>query len=346
VKRAALILLLLATSIGAQQRGPKNVILFIADGGGLAHYTWLKDTRPETPIVKMPVAGMATTRCLDRAVTDSAAAASSLATGAKVKYEAVSVDADLKPLQTVLEVAESSGKVTGLVTTGYFYDATPAAFAAHVKHRNEFAEIVSQMLRSGAEVIAGTGLKAAGEGELAALPDAAKQHGYTVVTTRAELDAAPKTTKTLAVFPKQQSDMDFADAPLPVLTRFAINRLKGSDKGFFLMVEHEGVDSASHNNSVPDVVSALRSFSEAIAVAMELTAAAGDTLIVVTSDHETGGLRISDTKTGRARMEWSATDHTGAAVPVFAIGPGSAEFGGFYDNTDIGKRLLAIVGKR
>ena len=327
----------------AQPRAPKNVILFISDGAGPAHYTALKNNRPEAVIPKMPVMGMATTRCATRAVTDSAAAASALATGFKVTYEAVSVDKDSKPLTTVLEVAETSGKATGLVTTAYFYDATPAAFAAHAKHRDEYAEIISQMIRSGAEVIAGTGLKPLGQDELSSLPAAATQQGYTVVTSKAELDAAAKAPRVLAVFPKQTRDLDFPDAPLPLLTRWAIDRLKGNAKGFFLMVEHEGTDSSSHHNNIPDMTNSLYSFDAAVAVALEFAAANGDTLVVVTSDHETGGLRVSETKAARFRLEWSATDHTGVAVPVFASGPRAGEFAGFYDNTDIGKRLLELV---
>lgn len=338
------LLFFVATSLGAQTAAPKNVILFIADGAGPAHYTALKTNRAEKfQIGRMPVMGMNTTRCLDRAVTDSAASASAIATGSKVKYEAVSVDPEGKALTTVLEVAERAGKATGLVTTAYFYDASTAAFAAHVPHRDQYAEIVSQMLRSGAEVIAGTGIKPVGEGELAAVPDLAKEHGYTVVTTRAALDAATEAPRVLAVFPKQTRDVDFADAPLPLLTRWAIDRLKGDPQGFFLMVEHEGIDSASHQNFLPDVTKSLESFDNAVGIALDFAAAAGDTLVVVTSDHETGALRVSETKAARFRLEWASTDHTGVAVPVFAFGPGSAQFAGFRDNTDTGKSLIELV---
>lgn len=339
-----LVTLLFATAaLAAPPPAPKNVILLIADGTGLTHWTALKNNKPDANLARLPVIGLTTTRCLNRAVTDSAAAASAIATGSKVNYEAVSQDPEGKPLTTVLEVAESSGKATGVVTTTYFYDATPSAFAAHAKHRDEFAEIISQMLRSGAELIAGTSLKPLGQDEMSTVPDAAKAQGYTIVTDRPQLDAAPAGSRVLAVFPKQTRDMDFPGAPLPVLARWAIDRLKGDKDGFFLMIEHEGTDSSSHQNYIPDLTAALNSFDEAIGVALEFAAKNPDTLIVVTSDHETGGLRVSETKAARFRLEWSATDHTGEAVPVFAIGPGSSEFAGFYDNTDLGKKLLKLV---
>ena len=347
MKRLVAVLLAATASFAAPKKAPKNVILLISDGGGLGHYTLLKNNRnADFQLGRMPVVGLAMTRCLDRAVTDSAAGATALATGFKVNYETVAQDPEGKPHPTALEIAEAAGKSTGLVTTSYFYDASVASFAAHVKHRNQYAEIISQMLRSGAELIAGTAIKPMGEGELALAPEIAKEQGYTVVTTRAELDAAPKAGKILVAFPKQIRDLDFPDAPLPVLARFALDRLASDPEGFFLVVETEGTDGSSHQNNIADVTAALISFDTAIGVALDFAAKSGDTLVVVTSDHETGGMRVSNTEAKRFRVEWSTTDHTGTAVPVFAFGPGSERFAGFYDNTDTGKRLLELVASR
>ncbi len=342
---AASLLLVCAAGVAAQT--PKNIILFISDGAGPAHYTAMKNARlAEFNVERMPVVGLATTRCADRNVTDSAAAATALATGFKTKYEMVGVDPSGNALQTVLELAEKRGKATGVVTTAKFFDATPAAFMAHAKHRDEHAEIVAHQLRSGAELIIGAGAKALADAKLAHVPAAAKAQGYTYVTSRAELDAAAKAAKVLAVFPEQTRDMDYPEAPLPHLTRFALDRLKRESKGFFLMVEHEGTDSASHQNNIPDLNAALTSFDIALGIALDFAAASKDTLVVVTADHETGGMRVTETKQlGRFRIEWSTTDHTAVAVPVFAFGPGSAGFGGFYDNIDIGKRLMALLAR-
>lgn len=336
-----------AAVFAAPAPAPKNVILFIADGAGPAHYTAMKLRRGnDFQIGRMKVVGLATTFCSNRAVTDSAAAASSLATGFKVNYEALSVDAEGKPLPTVLEVAEKSGKVTGLVTTSYFPDATPAAFASHVTHRDQIAEIISQMLASGAELIVGGGQASLKDPKYAQVPELAAKQGYQFILNRADLDAAPKSKPVFAVFTEQPRNVDFPDAPLPDLTRWAIGRLKGHAGGFFLMVEHEGTDSSSHQNNTADVNASSTSFDTAVGIALDFAAAAGDTLVVVTSDHETGGLRLAETKSGRLRLEWSTVDHTAAAVPVFAFGPGSDGFAGFYDNTDVGKRLLELVGKK
>lgn len=338
---------LFVCAAGLAAQTPKNIILFISDGAGPAHYTTMKNTRlADFNVGRMTVVGLATTRCADRNVTDSAAAATALATGFKTRYEMVGIDPSGNPLETVLELAEKRGKATGVVTTAKFFDATPAAFTAHAKHRDEHAEIIAHQLRSGAELIIGSGTKALAEEKLAHVPAAAKAQGYTYVTTRAELDAAANAKKILAAFPEQTRDMDYPEAPLPHLTRFALDRLKREAKGFFLMIEHEGTDSSSHQNNIPDVNAALTSFDIAIGIALDFAAASKDTLVVVTSDHETGGMRVTETKQlARPRIEWSTTDHTAVAVPVFAFGPGSAGFAGFYDNIDIGKRLMTLIGR-
>jgi alkaline phosphatase len=334
-------LLLAATA----SQAPKNVILLVADGAGPAHFTVARSLRGESfRIGTMPVVGLHTTHCADRAVTDSAAGATALATGFKTNYEMVSVDPKtLAPLPTVLEQAEKRGKATGLVTTSNFWDATPAAFAAHAKHRHD-AGIDVQMLRSGAEIIAGTGLE---DFSNEVSPDQMKiaaENGYTIVNTRAQLDTA-RGAKLLAYFPYQERNRDVPEAPLPVLAKWAIEHLKDDPDGFFLLIEHEGTDSASHQNNHPDVRKALTSFDEAVGVALDFAKQRGDTLVVVTADHETGGMRVSETKTtSRWRIEWSTGDHTASAVPVFAYGPGAAAFAGFQDNTDVGRKLLAAVG--
>ena len=337
--------LVLAATATAQ---PKNIILLIADGTGPAHMTIAASVRGEQfRIGTMPVMGLATTHCADRAVTDSAAGATALATGAKANYEAVSIDAKTgAPLTTVLEKAEQLGKATGLVTTTGFWDATPAAFAAHVTHRDQALEIAKQMMASGVDVVASSGMQKFGVNTIPTFADFVAGVKYTGITTRAELDAATG-SKLLAVFPSQERDLDVPEAPLPVLAAWAIDRLDDDPEGFFLMIEHEGTDSASHQNVTPDVRKALASFDEAVGVALDFAKKRGDTLVVVTADHETGGLRLSETKRARLRMEWSTTDHTATAVHVFAYGPGASAFAGFQDNTDVGKKLLdAVLTKR
>jgi alkaline phosphatase len=335
----------LLAATAAPQPAPKNVILLIADGGGgTAHYTYAKSLRGDAfRIGSMPVIGLSTTNCANRTVTDSAAGATALATGFKTNYEMVSVDPQtLEPLPTVLEIAEKRGKATGLVTTSNFWDATPAAFAAHAKHRHD-PGIELQILRSGVDVVAGTGLEDSSRELTPEMAQVAAEQGFTVVNTRAGLDAA-KGDKLLAYFPWQARNLDVPEAPLPVLAKWAIDHLSKDPDGFFLMIEHEGSDGASHQNNGADLGKALTSFDEAVGVALDFAASRNDTLVVVTSDHETGGMRVTETaEKKRLRVEFSTTDHTATAVPVFAYGPGSPTFAGFHDNTDVGKKLIGFV---
>lgn len=340
IARLAAFLLAATTAIAATPAAPKNVILLVADGAGLAHWTAAKQIRGDQfRVGTMPVIGLVTTPCLDRAVTDSAAAASALATGFKVKYETVSELPDGTKPETVLEAAVKHGKATGVVTTTDFWDATPAGFTAHANYRHD-PGLEDQVVHSGANVIVGTGLEEFGKNGMAPFDEFAAKSGYTVVTDPAQLPNA-KGDKILAVFQGQDRDLDVPDAPLPMLAQFAIDHLDDDPDGFFLLIEHEGTDSSSHQNNAADTRKALESFDKTVGVALDFAAKRGDTLVIALSDHETGGLRISETKKGKFLMEWSLTDHTGTAVPLFAFGPGSAAFAGFQDNTDVGKKLLA-----
>ena len=346
MKFAILALLTLVVCLPLTAQAPKNIILVIGDGTGPAHYTAARIVRDKDfQIGRMPVVGMVTTRSASSAVTDSAAAATALATGFKTTNEFVGIDADGKSHETVLEAAERAGKSTGMVTTADFWDATPAAFASHVKDRHDdWIDITRQMLASGTEFVIGAGGEAFGKGNVPSLESLAAAAKFTLVRTLPDLQRS-SAPHILAVFPSQPRHVDYPGAPLPVLTQWAIDRVKNDPEGFFLLIEHEGTDSASHQNNWPDVRASLTSLDQAVGIALDFAMSRKDTLVVVTGDHETGSLRISETKSGRPRLEWATTEHTGVAVPVFSYGPGSAFFAGQMDNTDIGKKLLSFFSR-
>lgn len=323
---------------------PRNVILFIGDGMGPAHVTWLHHLRGAgSHLATMRLAALVDTAAADRAVTDSAAAASAYATGMKTHYRALSVAPDGTPRRTVLEAAEAVGMATGLVTTAAFFDATPAAFAAHWPIRYERAKVIPQMLGSGVDVIAGGGLDAFGRDGLPALETLAADAGFALITSKEAL-ATVRAARSLVVFARQERDVDHPDFPLAALTRFALERLGDDPDGFFLLVEHEGIDSASHQNHRDDTARSLRSFDDAIGVALEFARARADTLVLVTGDHETGGLRLTGNET--LRPEWSTVDHTGAGVPLFVHGPGVGSLPAVVANDAVGRLLLELVGER
>lgn len=337
------LLLFLATAVCASPK-PKNVILVIGDGMGAGQVTaarWILGDKLQ--FLRMPATAFMSTHCADEAVTDSAAAASAFATGEKTNYHAVSVDANGQPRPTVVEVAHAAGKATGLVTTTDFWDATPAVFVAHAKERYlEAPSIARQVVASGADVVIGGGIDGLGKNNLPTLEELNKSD-RAVVVSLAELRAS-NAARVLGVMKDLDDDLEDPSAPLADLAQWAIEKLSRDPDGFFLMIENEGIDSSSHSNNAEHVRQAIQQYDAALKVALDFAAASGNTLVIATGDHETGGLRIFQGRDKhRWRMEWSTVEHTGTSIPLFAFGPGSEIFHGYIDNTDVGKALLSFV---
>jgi alkaline phosphatase len=323
---------------------PKSIILLIADGAGAAHFTVGRIKRgADFQIGRLATTGLVSTSPLvDSIVTDSAAAATAYASGVRTRYTALGVDEAGKRQTTALELAEEKGKSTGLVTTANFWDATVAAFAAHTATRYETDEIIRQMLASGAEIVAGGGVARFGVEGRATLEEVSEAAGYSLARSAAELSTVTG-ERILAVFPTQPQEVDFNEVRLPALTRWAIDRLSPDPEGFFLVIEHEGTDGASHANMTDKFVTSMLAFDEAVGVALELAAARNDTLIIVTGDHETGGLQIHAEKGKELELRWATKSHTGEAVPIFALGPGAERFGDFMDGEDVGRRIQELL---
>lgn len=338
--------LTLTLPLGASPR-PKSIILIIGDGMGTAQVTSARFLRGAAfNIGRMPVTGWVATRSASSVVTDSAAAATAYATGERTNNRMVAVRPDGTPLTTALEIAEKSGRATGLVTTADFFDATPAAFAAHNKSRYDSEPIAREMLRSGAEIIAGGGAGKFGTARLPMTAEAlAAGNGFTLVRTAKEL-ATARGTHILALFPTETNDVDSHEAPLPLLAKWAIDRLAKNRRGFFLLLENEGIDGAGHRNSTADFERAVESIDETVGVALDFAKTHRDVLVIVTADHETGGLRIEKENGTELELVWSSTGHTGESVPIFASGPGAESFMGLLDNFEVGRRIQRLLGAR
>lgn len=275
----------------------KNVIFLIGDGMGLAHVT-LTSYFVGKPLemMKMSYSGLAYTYSANSFVTDSAAAGTALATGYKTFNGMLGMTPDGKPVMTLFEAAKKVGKATGVVTTTRVTHATPAAFYAHVKDRDEEKEIARQLVvGTTIDVAFGGGMKHFSE----ELLEKAKANGFTVVTTREELlNLDPSAVKrVLGIFARSHLSyyVDGEDRPsLAEMTRKAIEILSKNEEGFFLMVEGGRIDHAAHGNDVVAMIYDTIEFDEAVKVALEFAKKDGDTLVVVTADHETGGLGLSN----------------------------------------------------
>ncbi|AQS55978.1 alkaline phosphatase [Novibacillus thermophilus] len=293
----------------ARYKGIKNIIVLIGDGMGPSYmtaYRYFKDD-PSTRVMESTafdrhLVGAAKTYSWDEEenITDSAAAATSMAAGIKTYNGAISVDMDKRPVQTVLERAKELGKSTGLVSTSQITHATPAAFGAHDESRNNYDAIADDFYderirgKHKIDVMLGGGTDyfIRDDRNLVKL---FKRDGYSYVTNRKEMFRT-RNDQVLGLFaevglPKAIDRPD--DVPsLEEMTNFAIERLSKNRKGFFLMVEGSQIDWAGHDNDIVAAMSEMQDFEEAFQAAIDFAKKDGRTLVVATADHSTGGLSI------------------------------------------------------
>lgn len=322
---------------------PKRVIFLIGDGMGPVHVEAMKIVAQPFHLDRFPVKGAVTTHSANDRVTDSGAAATALATGVKTNNRMVSVDPRGRKLPTVLEKAAAQGRATGVLTTANFFDATPAAFAAHAASRTEGGAISREMMEGPLTLIIGGGAQAFGKNSAPTLEQAAAATKRQIPTSFDASRIHPG-QRLLKLFNRQEEDTDFPEERLATLAKFALDVLSSDPEGFFLVIEHEGIDTASHNRSNAPMIESLRSFNETIGVALEFARKNPDTLVIVTSDHETGGLRISGKTPETLQIRWTAASHTATAVPLFAFGPGATRIGRSRDNTSVARALFELLG--
>lgn len=301
--------------------------------------------------------GLITTFSLDSSVTDSAASATALATGYKTNNGMVAIDPSGGVLETVLELAEDLGMSTGLVTTTRITHATPAAFAAHVVSRDLEDEIGDQMLKADTEILMGGGrrhfLPASDPGgarlDQRNLTATAQEVGYTVVSLPWELALWDRSTRLLGLFNDSHmsydlSRIDSIEPSLSEMTSIALGALAENPRGFFAMIEGGRIDHASHANDINTTVGEVIAFDAAVGVAINFTRSYPDALLLVTADHETGGLSvIQETDSGKTQVSWRTSGHTDEPVPWFSTGLLSGLFQGVEDNADFGSRLIRIL---
>ncbi len=339
-----------------EETQPRNVILIIGDGMGVGQISTasalLHGPEGGLAIEKAPVTGLVITHTSDILVTDSAASATAMATGFKAPKKAISILPDGSVPVTIFEAAQAIGMSIGLVTTSGLVDATPAGFIAHAEKREHYPEILLGMLASRVELLIGgdwgnhdKALRNADYQEmLGHIDDLGSKAGYTVVRNGTELDVAQGPV--LALFPPREGGGGSAHGP-PLIDAvdFAIGRLGNTEEGFLLLVESEVTDDMGHSNNIAGITEGIRELDAAVASILAWAEPRGDTLVVVTADHDTGGLGIvdGDYRDGVAEVRWATEDHTGHWVPLFAFGPGSEYFNGVIDNTDIGILIAKLL---
>lgn len=339
----------------AALQAPTQVILFIGDGVGVSHWTAAKLASADAlAVARFHTIGLVDTRASDSDITDSAAGATAYSAGVRTYNGAIGVGPDSVAVPTILEVARDRGWATGLVATSSVTHATPAAFAAHVPSRALEFEIARQLVAGRVDVLLGGGRRWF---DRAVRPDAIDLLGrlrgtHRLIGTAAELRTVDgtKVRRLAGFFADNQMPAAAERTPtLPDMTRAAIEILSRDPEGFFLMVEGSQPDWRSHaNDPLQAVVAEVVDFDRAIGVGLEYQRRHPGVLIVVVSDHETGGLAIETTGTGRAARvvaDYTTTGHTGQMIPLFATGPGAEPFGGIQENWRVGQLLMGLIAR-
>lgn len=322
-------LLVLTSAIGLAQGPVKSAILMIGDGMGPLQVRMASEYLG-TPLLMetLPVKAAISTESAGGAVTDSAAAATALATGHKTNNGMIGVTPDGQPKKTILEAAREQGKATGTITTTNPGHATPGGFVAHVRSRSLDQEIVAQGMAV-QDLIMGAGRKlflptsqGGSRSDGRNLVEEAKQQGYQYVTTSKELTQV-QPGKVLGLFSTSSSMTSVlsrargsgsTEPTLAEMTKKALEVLTPAEKGFFLMVEGGKIDSGGHGNDTMYCVSETVDFDEAVAVAWEYVRQHPDTLLVVTADHETGGLSVTGEANGQVLRGLKSSTSTMASA--------------------------------
>ena len=325
----------------------KNVILMIGDGMSLMHvYSAWTANRGKLYLDNCQYVGLSKTYCADKLITDSGAGGTAIAIGQKTNYHYVGVDVNGNPQPSLITLAKQNGLSAGVAVTCRLWDATPADFCCHnVDRDNEYA-IIADYVNCGADYVVGGGAE-----KFVNRPDGRdifkelEAKGYQIARSWEECQAL-KDGKIFAVTEPK-------DTPLPAErgSRLADSALKGmnlmdkNEKGFFMMIEGSQLDDYGHFSDLDLLMQETHDFDRTVGKVFEWAAKDGETLVIVTADHETGGLTLVDgnLQKGEIQCRFSTTSHSGVMVPVYAFGPGSENFSGMYENTDIFHKIVKLL---
>jgi alkaline phosphatase len=332
---------------------PKNIILLIGDGMGYPQITATEYTHGELNLSSMPYSGVTYTRSHDSKVTDSASSATAIAAGYKTINGMLGVLPDSSSVQSIAHYAGELGKTTALLATSTITHATPAAFAIHHPDRGDAFIIAEKYVDSGIDMLLGAGWNyflPEGEGgertDGRNLISEMEANGYIYIDQEEELSQISSQDQVIAFL----EGGDLQRAPergkqMTQLTEAALERLSQNPDGFFMMIEGSQIDWAGHDNDAEWMMNEMIDFDTVLGQVLEFAENDGNTLVIVTADHETGGLTLPGADEGEVSYEFSTGGHTASHVPVYSYGPSAEEFTGTYDNTDLAKKMFSIWGK-
>ncbi len=328
----------------------------IGDGMGLSqlssayYFKDEKDADREPSFSRFKYIGLVKTSSGREVVTQSSAAATAMATGYKTYNEAVGVDLDTVLRENIVEILSKKGYMSGVIATSYVTDATPAGFYAHQAERYMQKEIAMDLLKSDIDFFAGGGSRYFRD-SAGVFPF--EEHGIEINFKKLKKIRKPEPANRygfllgLDYLPAMRNGRgDF----LPKATSIAVDFLSTGEEGYFLMVEGSQIDYAGHGNDAEFMKAEVIDFERTVNEVMDYAEKDGETLVIVTADHETGGFTLGAQGANDGYGDYSiiepsfaSTNHSAALVPVFAFGPGAENFMGVYENTEIFHKLVVLM---
>ena len=329
-------------AVDGQDVPVKQVLLLIGDGNGLAQISsGIVANGGELTLTQLRTIGLVKTQAADDFTTDSASGATAMSTGQKANNRALGLNASGDSIPNLPYFLSQKGFRTGLVTNDELTGATPAAFYAHHPERDAAVEIAGYLPTSALNLVIGGGGRHFKKEKLS-------QAGFTLVSDLQELGEVKESR--VAHFASQGGMPAMEAGRGNFLSQAFLQASSYLGKGktpFFLMLEAAKIDSGGHANAPSTIVTELLDFDRAIAEAIRYADTHPGTLVLVTADHETGGVSIpqGDLERREVELAFHSDDHTGILVPLFAYGARSRAFAGVYDNTEIFHRLLKVIQK-
>ncbi len=328
-------------------KNPKNVIIMIGDGMGLPQvYAAMIANGNKLNIERCTNTGFSKTYSFSNYTTDSGAGGTAIACGIKTRNYMIGLNPDSTKAESILEVAERNKLATGIVVSCALTHATPADFIAHQINRNMYEEIAADYMNTDIDVMIGGGRKYFEDRtDDKNLTEELKKKNYTIAYTLDDVKKVKTGKLAGLLYDDQNPPMPARGKMLPESVSAALDILKTNKKGFFLMVEGSQIDWACHDNQLDSVIMEVLDFDEAIGRVLDFAQKDKNTLVIITADHETGGLTLPDgninSKTNKAIF--TTKGHSGVAVPVYSYGPGSENFKGFMENSSFKAKIEKLL---
>lgn len=328
----------------------KNVILMIGDGMSLAHIqcAWTCN-RGKLWLENSDATGLSETAIANRLIADSGSGGTALATGHITLYHAVGVDSLGVPQPSLIDLASRKGMKTGVVVTCRLWDATPCDFLAHHIDRDQEQNLVGQFPDSPVDYVFGGGagmFRPENRDDGRDIFKELEAKGYDIITDYGNFLNYKGGKMWCVPFEKDTPEPQDRKDMLAKASMKQISMLSDSEEGFFMMIEGSQLDDYGHYNDIGMLMLETLDFDQTVGEVYQWAARDGETLVIVTADHETGGLSLvgGDKNTGTVEAKFTTGGHSGVMVPVYAFGPQASQFTGFMQQREINHKIRKILG--